>query len=169
MAVGGGTSYMSGPMPSIDQDGDARIDLGEFKLAFDTDRFFEDWDRDDNGRLEKSEYVRAHFAMIDLNNDGEIAPSEWDYSGRFWMEEHYPSDFDDWDTDGDRRIDREEFAERLDPGTVFALWNTDGEPGLTRAEVTAGIHGTWDSDDDDVIDAAERRQGPGTASGGDAP
>ncbi|MES1942474.1 Calcium-binding EF-hand-containing protein [Salinisphaera sp. PC39] len=162
MAVGGGTSYVSGPMAKVDVDGDGLIDLGEFKMAFDADRFFKHWDRNDDGRLSRGEYVTAHFSMVDLNKDGTIAKSEWDYSGRFWLEQDYNTDFDHWDIDGDGRIQREEFAQRLDVDEVFALWNTDDEGGLTRTEVTAGIHGAWDKDRDGVIDEGERRHGPGT-------
>lgn len=162
MAVGGGASYVSTGLDKIDVDGDGLIDLGEFKVAFDDDRFFKHWDSDNDEHLNRGEYITAHFAMVDLNKDDTISKSEWDYSGRFWLEEDYNAEFDHWDIDGDGRIQREEFAQRLDVDRVFALWNTDDEGGLTRAEVTAGIHGAWDKDRDGVIDEGERRHGPGT-------
>lgn len=166
MAVGGGTAYLSKPLNELDVDQDGRVDLGEFKMGFDAEHFFEDWDRNDDGYIDKSEYVTAHFAMIDLNKDGVIAKSEWDYSGRFWMEEDYPTGFDYWDLDNDGYIQREEFTERLKIDSEFALWDTDeSDPGLTKEEVSAGMHGAWDRDRDGIIDEAERQQGPGHDQG----
>lgn len=161
MGVGGGMEYVKGAMHELDVDQDGLIDLGEFKTAFDADHFFRHWDRNGDGRLDKSEYVTAHFAMINLNRDDVIAKSEWDYSGRFWLEKDYNTAFDHWDADGDGRIQRGEFAKHLEAGPVFRLWDTNDDPGLSKAEVTAGIHSTWDRDSDDRIDETEQRQGPG--------
>lgn len=161
-AVGGGMSYVQSPIKAADMDQDGRIDLGEFKRAFDTDLFFKHWDHNDDGYISKSEYVAAHFSVIDLNNDDEIAKSEWDYSGRFWLEDDYHTQFSHWDASDDGYIQQEEFQKRLDVDKAFARWDSDGtDPGLTKSDVAAGFHGAWDRDNDGHINEEERQRGPG--------
>lgn len=160
----GDTSYVTQPMTMLDIDDETGVDFGEFKMGFDAERFFKDWDRNDNGRIEEDEYVTAHFSLIDLNRDGVITRNEWESSGRFWLEDDYPVGFSRWDIDGDERINRDEFARRLDTNTVFQRWDADSSDALNKEEVMAGIHGSWDADGDGLIDQQEQRRGAGADS-----
>ncbi|MEQ8798866.1 MAG: hypothetical protein RJQ08_14285 [Salinisphaeraceae bacterium] len=158
VGVGGDAAYVQQPMTVLDTDNDTKIDFGEFKMGFDAQRFFSDWDRNDNGRIEEDEYVTAHFSLIDLDRDGVITSNEWESSGRFWLEDDYPVGFSHWDIDGDERINRDEFACRLETKTVFQRWDADSSDSLNEKEVMAGIHGSWDADDDGVIDQQEQQR-----------
>lgn len=164
IGVGGDAAYIKQPMTMLDINEESGIDFGEFKMGFDAKRFFSDWDRNDNGRIEKDEYVTAHFSLIDLNRDGVITRDEWRSSGRPWLEEDYLPGFDQWDADGDERISRDEFAGRLNTNKVFQRWDADSSGALDKEEVVAGIHGSWDADGDGLIDQKEQRRAGGDSA-----
>ena len=70
-----------------------------------------------------------------------------------------PVGVDAWDQDTDRQLTREEWDAWYGDHDPYREWNTDGQEGLTRDELAAGILGEWDTDGEEGLTESEWDQG----------
>lgn len=99
---------------------------------------------------EAGEDIEAFFAEWDENADRAFDEEEFE---RWWSD---ANPFEEWDEDGDDRLNRTEWDGVLyvDLDTVDA----DGDGVVTRTEMREGLFEVLDEDDDGRIDREEWRQ-----------
>lgn len=142
----------------FDEDGDGALDETELLAASErldsedyeeTERLFERYDADDDDRLTRAEVPAAEhelFEFADEDGDDSLTRPElndafeaWSEEGEVDPEEEADLYLEDYDADGDRRIQRSEVEEDDEFRDDFAFIDqeTDGE--LTRDELVAYV------------------------------
>lgn len=98
-----------------DVNGDEQLDRTEFETAFTGDReYFDDWDGDRNGEMDENEWregVSTYYSEYNYDEDGEF--SNWDANGDKVIDddEFLEGSFGLWDTNDDNHIDEDEYDE----------------------------------------------------------
>lgn len=91
---------------------------------------FDDWDTDDDGYINESEYATGLFGVYDANDDGNITEEEWEMTFN-----------EAWANDGG-----------------YNEWNVDNDPRLNQDEFSAGMFEYYDLNENSVIDKDERQR-----------
>ncbi len=98
---------------------------------------FSDFDTDDSGDLNDSEFYDGAYNDWDTDGNGIIEEEEWNTGVDTYYDDYDTSaygDYGEWDADGDGELTEDEFDESF----------TD-----------TGIYDDWDADSNDVIDENE--------------
>ena len=71
----------------------------------------------------------------------------------------------DWDSNGDGRVDQDEFSAGMKQQNAFARWDTDRDKSLTEEEFERGMFKDYDVNSDDAILQDEAGMGIGMGFG----
>ena len=94
--------------------------------------YFTDWDSDGDGYLSEDEYAGGSYKNWDTNQDSRLDEDEWNrgvendgMTGQSWA---------DWDLDADGFINDGEYREGNTRGGWYKTWDSDGDNRLSRDE-----------------------------------
>lgn len=140
------------------------------------DRLFSDWDADRNDGISREEFDRSYrdesFDAWDANRDGILDDNEYrdglfglydrDRSGRLNDDERNTiwddkpgADIADWDRDGNKEMDREEFRQIFSMKNDFKDWDENGDGKLDKTEYTKRMYRRMDANNDGIISKQE--------------
>ncbi len=102
-------------------------------------RLSDAWDTDDDGTIERSEYLAGIRHSWDANLDGDIERWEWDLA---WLGDSLRGDFEAWDTTNDGRISKTEFDRVATLEAPFGRWDIDEDGSLSDGELRIAINST---------------------------
>ncbi|MEC7521200.1 MAG: hypothetical protein VYE22_15085 [Myxococcota bacterium] len=138
-----------------DVDRDAMVNATEFYGAI--EGFYDDFDANQDGRLDHAETANGLYEAWDLNRDGAVDESELGRAVVAWFPESMDVRFDRWDENNDGELDRAELHHGLERTRVFAHYDGDADGSVTDLELSDALFTYWDVDGDDALDALEWR------------
>lgn len=130
-------------------------DLDELHTTFSSNSRYSEWDHDKDGFLDEREFVKSFFELWDRNNDGKVSRSEWNTAA-----EDYGVNAADWsalDPDKDGFLEMVEFDKGILEIGWYNAWDLDKDKLLTDREYIFGVYNLWDTNGDNVLDEKERR------------
>ncbi len=139
----------------MDVDQDATVTSAEFYGAI--EGFYDDFDANQDGRLDHAETANGLYAAWDLDRDGAIDESELGRAVVAWFPSRIEVRFDQWDTSNDGELDRAELHAGLERVRVFAHYDGDDDGSVTDLELSDALFSYWDIDGDASLDALEWR------------
>lgn len=147
------TSNNTTAFADFDQNSDGMLDATEVSGIYENN--FNEWDADNDGMLNKEEFLKTTFANTDADDDNGINQGEWNvgYDGFFgnWTGD----DFATFDEDSDGILDNEEWNNVFTDSDWFETFDADTNSMLTEDEWDTGLFNDWDANDDDMIDEDE--------------
>ncbi len=120
-----------------------------------TQNFYNDWDKDNNGIVNKEDFLSKIYVVWDIDNDNLISDTEW-HEG---FENNY-ADFVDIeyfaiDTDGDGMLNFKEYIAYVEDMPIFETWDMNKDEKLNEFELSRMIFNLWDIDDSNFISVGE--------------
>ena len=154
-ALSQGSALAQG-LEAWDTDASGTISETEFDERFRGAGLFDDWDADGDGLVGSSELAEGLYGFWDANGDADLSVEEWDSGVDFWFgEDEVNLAASEWDADGDGIISEFEFADALGETGLLARLDSDDDDLLDEIELSSGLFGFADGDDDGAIPAEE--------------
>lgn len=148
-------SLGSGCSDSTNSNQDGGImDNSTFNNAFTESAYFDKWDQNGDGIVDRGEFYKSYVQTMDENGDGQINDDEWQIGlGAYYrgFDQQPEGDFEELATNG--QISTEEAENKLREMAYIDEWNTDGEEGLTEEELAKGVFNNLDEDGDGIVEA----------------
>lgn len=143
---------------------------------------FEDWDKDSNVRITRSEFIEVfitHYAhdidsvdniypddedflatsygFWDIDGDELLSEQEWREAGAFYTDD-ITNNFVSMDIDEDGFIEYSEFYDVLDNIGYFHLWDQNNDGNLNRYELARMLFNKWDKNISNFIELTEYKK-----------
>ena len=137
-------------------EGGGLLDNNAFSNAFTESDYFDRWDNDQDGKINENEFYQSYVATMDENGDGQINAEEWEIGlGAYYrgFDQEPEGRFEEITANGSNLISNEEARDKLRELNYLDEWNTDGEAGLTEAELAKGVFYNLDEDGDGIVEA----------------
>lgn len=138
-----------------DQDRDDHLSDEEFLRA--AGLYHGALDRDGDGRLTDRELAGGLYRLWDTNRSGQLESAELEHGIIAWFPSEIAPRLEEWDGDGDGRVDQDEFDRGLERVRAFHQYDDDGDGEVTDRELGAALFDSWDMDGNAAIDALEWR------------
>ncbi|RDC71938.1 hypothetical protein DLJ49_12655 [Rhodovulum sp. 12E13] len=137
-------------------DENPEIDRAEYEAWWQDEGDFDAYDADADEGLGRSEFYVATYDMMDLNGDGMLTVAEWDtWADTRIGEDEVNLDLSEWDQDGDDRITRAEYDEAAGEAPWFTDYDANTDDLIDAAEYRNGVFEWIDANDDGVITESE--------------
>jgi hypothetical protein len=140
---------------AVDRDSDEELDDREFFEA--AELYYDEWDRNEDGRLTNTELTDGVFDSWDRDRDGGLDRDELASGLTSWAPNGEMPEFGQWDTDGNDSLDREEAREGVSRARLFEAYDGNGDGVVTNLELADAVFHAWDVDGNDRVDALEWR------------
>ena len=139
----------------IDADDDQLLTRDEYATALREDRFFSEWDQNEDHHLSQSEFAAGIFDTWDGNNDGMVTTAQYAGAVDAWFEDTQVGEFSSLDANGDGRLARAEFVQKANLQPVLASLDSDSDGNLAQNEYGEGLFLMNDFNADGVIEQQE--------------
>ena len=148
------TEYKTFTTAYADMDTNNRYTWDRTNSDVKTTNYF--FDKNNNGMMDRDEYVVYSYTTIDYNNDNMIDETEWNKYTTSWYEPYnmkYDNSrtFVSYDVDGDGYIEASEYEKAVDYD-VYTSWDTDNDGMVDTTEYDRMTTTYHDSDKDGVYE-----------------
>lgn len=137
-----------------DADGNYVIDDREFNSSYPESGLFKTWDMDSSNGVDPEEFFTSSYQMWDEDQDGILDANEWSAATTFYFSTRQfekRGEFDEWDTNNNNKLERNEFAIYARGVAYFEDWDTNSDNRLDEEEFSQLIFRFYDLDRDGVI------------------
>lgn len=138
-----------------DANDDNYVDDSEWGTGYEQEGLFTDWDVNADNQIGEQEYYETSYGLWDENDDEGLTEDEWGENANTWFGDADYGTWDDWDTNGDDRLDYNEYQAGYENYGLYDNWDTTGDGNLDENEVRTGVYSTYDYDDDNMWNEEE--------------
>jgi len=138
----------------FDKDEDGLIERQEFVDVF-TKHYIDNWDTSEENGLDSGDFYATIFAIIDQNNTDDIRADEWNTGYELFHGDYLYDNFAMYDVDDNGSIDYVEYYDALYDSDYFVSWDVDNDGFLDQYELSNAIFENWDLNANYVINRNE--------------
>jgi hypothetical protein len=141
-----------------DKNGDGAIDHDEFVQNLLDKKLIRKMGISRDHAVQEEEIFRLFFLLWDSDNNGHIDSTEWEFGTRKFFVIYLISDnggFNDWDLNGDRKIDEDEFRLSMTRADYLGGWNFRNDNTVSAGEFLERLFNLLDLDNSGKIDESE--------------
>lgn len=138
----------------FDKDGNALISRSEFVDVF-TFNYVDDWNTTDNDYLDDEDFFQVVYRVWDVDHDNKLTDQEWKLGYENYFRNYVVARFEDIDVDDDSYIMYSEYYDLLGDTDFYAAWDFDGDLQISQAELARGVFNNWDMDNSGFLDRGE--------------
>lgn len=138
----------------FDKDEDGVIERNEFVDVF-TKFYVDDWDQTEDGGLDNDDFYATIFAIIDQNDSDGIRADEWNTGYDLFHGDYLYDNFAMYDNDNNGTIEYVEYYDALYDSDYFVSWDIDKDGYLDQHELANGVFESWDMSNNLLINRHE--------------
>lgn len=137
-----------------DKDNNSLITRSEFVDRF-TKNYSEDWNVNDDEHLDDEDFYTVTFSVWDADKDKLLNQQEWLYGYDNFFGSYVSDDFVAVDADDDDVIEYGEYKNSVAATDYYAVWDIDNDTYLDEHELARVVFNSWDVDDSNFIEKDE--------------
>lgn len=137
-----------------DKNNSGKIEKQEFVNTF-TLNYFEDWDRKDNGYLDDEDFYQIYYDVMNRDQNGGVSEEEFTWAYEYYNRGEFRDEYENWDLNDDFILTYDEYKKGLYESTFFSQWDFDENGELSEEELATGMFRVFDIDDDGKVDRDE--------------
>lgn len=137
-----------------DKNVDGLISRSEFVERF-TKNYVNDWNTKDDEHLDDEDFFLATYDIWDVDDDELLSKEEWLFGYDYYYGDYVIDDYVAIDTDGDGFIEYTEYYDYFYPTNYYVIWDVDEDTYLNEFELARVVFNNWDIDDDNFIEKNE--------------
>lgn len=138
----------------FDKNDNGLISRSEFVKAF-TYHYVDDWNTTDNAYLDDEDFYQVAYSIWDTDLDGKLSDEEWTVGYENYFDDYLVVNYEDIDVDADGYIVYKEYYDVIGDTDFFGYWDFDMDERLSQAELARGVFNFWDADNSGFIDLGE--------------
>ncbi|MDN3687566.1 EF-hand domain-containing protein [Cyclobacterium jeungdonense] len=141
----------------FDKDDDGWIEKEEFRTVF-TANYWDDWNNVDNSYLDDEDFYTFNYALIDTDDDDLLTEEEWTYGYDYYYGDYLKDGYDSfeaYDVDGDGYIEYTEYYDGLYDTDYYVTWDIDKDTYLSQEELAENVFENWDLNDTGLMSRSE--------------
>ena len=123
-----------------------------------TTYYYQDYDLNNNGILDSTEFPKYVYHRWDVNGDGFVSSDEWNRGVARWYPAERSTEYKTytfWDKDADGRLDPNEFDSVVTTTKLYNTWDMNADNIIQSDEYATSSFQLYDTDDDGIISLAE--------------
>jgi len=137
-----------------DKNDNGLIARSEFVDVF-TDDYVNDWNVIDDAHLDDEDFYTVTYGIWDVDDDELLTEEEWWYGYDYYFGDYIYDDYVAIDTDGDGFIEYAEYYDALYDTDYYAVWDVDKDTYLDQYELARMVFNNWDYDNSNFIEFDE--------------
>lgn len=137
-----------------DKNGDGLITRSEFVDMF-TANYVDDWNVVDDAHLDDEDFYRTSYHIWDEDKDTLLNEQEWMLGYDYYYGDYILDDYEGIDADGDGYIEYTEYYDALRGNDYYPEWDVDEDMYLNEHELARMVFNNWDYDDSNFIEKDE--------------
>lgn len=137
-----------------DKNENGYISRSEFVDVF-VVHFIDDWDLLDDGYFDDEDIYKGTFKIWDVDDDTLLTEEEWLYGYDYYYGDYVFDDFVALDTDGDGKLEYIEYYDILEESDFYENWDVNKDKNLNEYELARMLFNNWDFDDSNFIEPDE--------------
>lgn len=137
-----------------DKNEDALISRSEFVERF-TANYVDDWNIKDDEHLDDEDFFLSTYNIWDTDDDELLSEEEWLFGYDYYYGDYAINDYLAVDTDGDGFIEYAEYYNYLNPTDFYIVWDVDKDTYLNEFELARVVFNNWDINENNFIEKDE--------------
>ena len=138
-----------------DKDDDGRIERYEFTSVF-VKEYFPAWDADDDRGLIEEGFFRESYAGLDSDGDGFLSDEEWMIGFNYFYDDYVVyEDYDMVDLNEDGKITYDEYYDVMYDTEYFTDIDMDADNYISEYELADYVFENWDFNDSGTLSKSE--------------
>lgn len=137
-----------------DKNNSGKIEKQEFVDTF-TLNYYDDWDRKDDGYLDDEDFFQIYYDVMNRDDDDGVSEEEFSWAYEYYNRGEFRDEYENWDVNDDFILTYEEYQAGLYESTFFRLWDFNDDGKLSEEELATGMFRVFDINDDGMVDRDE--------------
>lgn len=138
----------------FDLDDDGLVERYEFVDVF-VESYTDDWDNTDDNKLDDEDFYTASYSMLNADDNDYIDADEWTFGYDYFYGDYLYDDYALYDSDGDGYVEYVEYYDSLYDSDYFLSWDVDADGYLDQYELAYAVFDNWDISENYVLDRSE--------------